>query len=176
MSRSLNKAQLIGNLTKDPELRYTPSGTPVCNFSVATNRKWKNAKGEAQDEATFHRVIAWSKLAEICSQLLTKGKKVFIEGRISNRNWEDPQGQKHYVTEIVADELILLDNKSKQVGTALPNEPSPPEPEPSVKEEKAVVEEKIEDIVIPDDFGKDKKDDIKEKPSTKEKDDDALPF
>jgi len=172
MSRSLNKAQLIGNLTKDPELRYTPSGTPVCNFSVATNRNWKNAKGEAQDEATFHKVIAWSKLAEICSQLLTKGRKVFIEGRISNRNWEDPQGQKHYVTEIVADELILLDSRGKQVGAALPNEPAPPEPEPSP------VDEKVEDIIIPDDFGKDKKDDIKEEKDAliKEKDDDVLPF
>jgi len=174
MARSLNKAQLIGNLTKDPELKYTPQGTPVCNFSVATNRVWKNSKGEKQDEATFHRVIAWSKLAEICSQLLTKGRKVFIEGRIQNRTWDDPQGQKHYISEIVLDELILLDNKGRQVGTMAGDAvdgSSPPEPEPS-----PVKKEEIEDIVIPDDFGKDKKDDIKEKTSTKEKDDDSLPF
>ena len=171
MSRSLNKAQLIGNLTKDPELRYTPTGTPVCNFSVATNRNWKNAKGEAQDEATFHKVIAWSKLAEICSQLLTKGRKVFIEGRIANRNWEDPQGQKHYVTEIVADELILLDNKGQQAGSFKANEPAPPEPEPSP------VKEKVEDIVIPDDFGKD---DVKEEKvapvKEEEEEEEKLPF
>jgi len=148
MSRSLNKAQIIGNLTKDPELRYTPSGTPVCNFSVATNRSWKNAQGEAQDEATFHRVIAWSKLAEICSQLLSKGRKVFIEGRISNRNWEDTQGQKHYITEIVADELLLLDNKEKQTGVAVNDQsadPAPPEPQAPAKEGK-VEEDVVEDL------------------------------
>jgi len=168
MARSLNKAQLIGNLTKDPELKYTPQGVAVCNFSVATNRTWKNAQGETQDEATFHRVIAWSKLAEICSKFLIKGKKVFIEGRISNRTWDDPQGQKHYVTEIVADELLLLDNKTSQANVNFQqDEPLPPEPEPApVKEE-----EEVEDIVIPDDFGEDKKIETKE-----EDEDEKLPF
>lgn len=129
MSKGLNKAQLIGNLTGDPELKYTPTGTPVCNFSVATNRTWKNSQGEVQDEATFHRVIAWSKLAEICAQLLAKGRKVYIAGRIANRNWEDKEGQKHYVTEIVAEDMIILDNKKREGEVAdSPEEPEPPEP------------------------------------------------
>ena len=130
MSKSLNKAQLIGNLVKDPELKYTPQGTAVCNFSVATNRTWKNAQGEAQEEATFHRIVAWAKLAELCAQLLFKGRKVFIEGRISNRNWDDKDGQRHYMTEIVATDFLLLDSKRKEegVGTAKPSESAPPEP------------------------------------------------
>ena len=130
MARSLNKAQLIGNLTADPELRYTPQGTPVCNFSVATNRTWKNSSGEVQDEATFHRIIAWSKLAEICAQILSKGRKVYVGGRIANRNWEDKEGQKHYVTEIVADDLIVLDSKKRETRvTDVGGESEPPEPE-----------------------------------------------
>jgi len=137
MARSLNKAQLIGNLTRDPELRYTSQGTPVCSFSIATNRTWKNSKGEVQDEATFHRIVAWSKLAEICDRFLTKGKKIFIEGRIANRNWDDQQGQKHYVTEVVADELILLDDKKQQESavSSQPTEPTPPEPVVGVSDE-----------------------------------------
>ena len=142
MARSLNRAQLIGNLTKDPELKYTPQGTAVCNFSIATNRTWKNSQGEVQDEATFHRIIAWSKLAEICSQLLVKGRKVFIEGRIANRNWEDQQGQKHYITEVVLDELILLDRKQQgSAGTVIGNqpvEPAPPEPVEEVSDKEPI--------------------------------------
>jgi len=131
MARSLNKATLIGNLTADPELRYTPQGTAVCNFSVATNRTWKNSSGEVQDEATFHRIIAWSKLAEICAQILAKGRKVYIAGRIANRNWEDKEGQKHYVTEIVAEDLIALDSRKREAQvTDVGGEPEPPEPEP----------------------------------------------
>src|SRR3972149_3758176 len=103
--KSLNKAQLIGNLTRDPELRYTPQGTAVVSFSVATNRQWNDSQGQQKDEVTFHRVVAWAKLAEICGQYLHKGTKVFIEGRISNREWDDKQGQKHNLTEIVADDM-----------------------------------------------------------------------
>jgi single-strand DNA-binding protein len=128
MARSLNKAQLIGNLVKDVELKYTPQGTAVCTFSVATNRSWKNAKGEVQEEATFHRVVAWSKLAEICAQLLFKGRKVFVEGHISNRTWEDQQKVRHYVSEIVADDLILLDSKRQAGSVDKASEPTPPEP------------------------------------------------
>lgn len=110
--KSLNKAQLIGNLTKDPELKYTPQGTAVVTFSVATNRQWNDSSGQQKDEVTFHRVVAWAKLAEIIGQYLKKGMRVFIEGRISNRDWEDKQGQKHYMTEIVADDMIILTNKN----------------------------------------------------------------
>lgn len=134
MAKSLNKAQIIGNLTRDPELKYTPQGTAVCSFSVATNRQWNDSQGQKKDEVTFHRVVAWTKLAEICAQYLKKGTKVFIEGRLANRDWEDQQGQKHYVTEIVADDMIILSNKGddaqpQQTVQDVPDEAdAPPEP------------------------------------------------
>jgi single-strand DNA-binding protein len=109
MSRSLNRAQLIGNLTRDPELRYTPSGTAVCTFTVATNRQWKTDKGDSRDEAEFHRAVAWDKLAEICNQLLKKGRKVFVEGRIQTRKWETKDGQPRTTTEIVISDMVVLD-------------------------------------------------------------------
>ena len=109
MARSLNKVMLIGNLTKDPELKYTPQGTAVANFTIATNRTWKDYGGNQQDEATFHRCVAWSKLAEICGQYLFKGKRIYIAGRLSNRSWDDKQGVKHYITEVVVDDMIMLD-------------------------------------------------------------------
>ena len=141
MARSLNKVQLIGNLTKDVDLRYTPQGVAVCNFSVATNRSWKDSKGEVKEEATVHRVVAWQKLAEICAQILNKGSKVFIEGRVSNRNWDDKEGQRHYVTEVVANDLIVLSGRKKSETSeeSASQEPTPPEPkvEP-VKEPKPV--------------------------------------
>jgi single-strand DNA-binding protein len=86
MARSLNRVQLIGNLTRDPELRYTPQGTAVCSFGLATNRSWTTETGEKKEEAEFHRIVAWNKLAELCSQFLTKGKKVYLEGRLSTKN------------------------------------------------------------------------------------------
>jgi single-strand DNA-binding protein len=109
--RSLNKAQLIGNLTRDPELRYTPQGTAVCTFGLATNRQWTTETGEKREEADFHRVVAWNKLAELCAQLLTKGRKVYIEGRLQTRNWTAQDGTQRQTTEIVASDMILLDSR-----------------------------------------------------------------
>lgn len=106
---SLNRAQLIGNLTRDPELRTTASGQSVVNFGVATNRQFKDASGEKQEQVEFHNVVAWGKLADICSQYLGKGKKVFIEGRLQTREWEGQDGAKRKSTEIVADNMIMLD-------------------------------------------------------------------
>ena len=127
--KSLNQAQLIGNLTAEPELRYTPQGAAVINFSVATNRSWKDSQGQLKEEATFHRIVAWSKLAEICSQILSKGRKVYISGRISNRSWDDKDGNKHYISEIVANDMIVLDSRKREAGEAAPTkEPAPPEP------------------------------------------------
>src|SRR5664279_2012081 len=111
MARSLNRVQLIGNLTRDPELRYTPSGTAVCSFSIATNRSWTTDTGEKHEEVDFHRIVAWSKLAELCSQFLTKGRKVYVEGRLSTRDWTTQDNQKRSTTEVVIDDMILLDNK-----------------------------------------------------------------
>jgi len=109
--RSLNKAQLIGNLTRDPELRYTPQGTAVCTFGLATNRQWTTDTGEKREEADFHRVVAWNKLAELCAQLLTKGRKVYIEGRLQTRNWTAQDGTQRQTTEIVTSDMILLDSR-----------------------------------------------------------------
>jgi len=107
--RSLNKVMLIGNLTRDPELRYTPQGTAVCTFGVATNRQWTPSEGgERQEEVEFHRIVAWAKLAEICSQILHKGRKVYVEGRLQTRNWTGQDGQERTTTEIVIDTMIAL--------------------------------------------------------------------
>ncbi len=108
-ARSLNKVLLIGNLTRDPELRYTPQGTAVCTFGLATNRSWvPNEGGERQEETEYHRIVAWSKLAEICSQLLYKGRKVFVEGRMQTRTWQGQDGQERTTTEVVIDNMIAL--------------------------------------------------------------------
>ena len=108
-ARSLNKVLLIGNLTRDPELRYTPQGTAVCTFGLATNRSWTpNEGGEMREETEYHRIVAWSKLGEICSQLLYKGRKVFVEGRLQTRSWQSQDGQERTSTEVVIDNMIAL--------------------------------------------------------------------
>ena len=106
-SRSVNKVILIGNLTRDPELRYTPQGTAVVSFGVATNREWVS-DGVKKEAADFHNVVAWNKLAELCDQLLNKGSKVFVEGRLQTRDWVNEDGIKRYKTEVVIDEMIVL--------------------------------------------------------------------
>lgn len=107
-SRSWNRAELIGNLTRDPELRFTPTGAAVCTFSVATNRTYVSSEGERKEEVDFHRCVSWNKLAELCNQLLKKGHRVFISGRLQNRTWESQDGQQRNVTEIVVEDMILL--------------------------------------------------------------------
>lgn len=116
-ARSLNKVMLIGNLTRDPELRYTPKGTAVCSFGLATNRSWMPSDAtERREETEFHRIVAWNKLAELCSQLLTKGRKVYIEGRLQTRSWESPEGEKRQSTEIVAEDMVILDSRRQTEG------------------------------------------------------------
>ena len=115
MARSLNKTTLIGNLTRDPELRYTPQGSAVCSFGVATNRQWVTESGEKKEDAEFHRIVAWNKLAEICAQLLKKGRKVFVEGRLQTRNWTTQDGQPRQTTEIVITQMILLGSQRDRV-------------------------------------------------------------
>ncbi len=106
---SLNRATLIGNVTKDPEVKQIPSGQNVCSFSIATNRSWKTPDGQKQEATDFHNIVVWGKLAEICGQYLTKGKKVYVEGRLQTRDWEGTDGTKRRTTEIVADNMIILD-------------------------------------------------------------------
>ena len=109
--RSLNKVQLIGNLTRDPELRYTPAGTAVCSFGLATNRGWTTDAGEKKEEAEFHRILSWNKLAELCSQLLKKGRKVYVEGRLQTRSWQGADGVQRTTTEVVISDMIILDSR-----------------------------------------------------------------
>lgn len=111
MARSLNRVQLIGNMTRDPELRYTPNGTAVCSFGLATGRSWTTDTGEKREETDFHRIVAWNKLAELCSQYLAKGRKVYVEGRLSTRNWTAKDGSQKTTTEVVIDDMIILDSR-----------------------------------------------------------------
>lgn len=140
MARSLNKVLLIGNLTADPELRYTPSGKAVASFSIATNRSY-TSNNETKEETEFHRIVAWDKLAEICSEYLTKGKKVYAEGRLQTRKWTDKEGNDRQTTEIVINELLMLGEKPQ--GTTKTQE------KPVKKVEK---EEVKEEEISPDDI------------------------
>lgn len=114
---SLNRAQIIGNLTRDPEIRNTQTGKSVANFGVATSSTWTDASGQKQEKTEFHSVVAWGKLAEICGQYLGKGKKVFIEGTLQTREWDTPEGQKRQKTEIVAENMIMLDRAGGATGS-----------------------------------------------------------
>lgn len=111
MGRGLNKVMIIGNLGRDPELRYTPSGRPVASFNIATTRTWVSFDGERREETEWFNVVAWGPLAEICSQHLTKGQQVYIEGRLQTRGWADETGRRHYRTEVVAQEMIILGDR-----------------------------------------------------------------
>jgi single-strand DNA-binding protein len=116
MARSINKVILVGNLTRDPELRYTPQGTAVCTFGMATNRRWKTESGDLKDEAEFHNLVAWQALAEICAKLLKKGAKVYVEGRLQTRDWTGQDGAKRTRTEIVISDMVLLESRGVTPG------------------------------------------------------------
>src|SRR5919199_535365 len=111
MARSLNRALLIGNLIRDPELRYTGNGTAVCSFGLATNRSWTTDTGEKKEDTEFHNIVAWNKLGELCSQYLAKGRKAYVEGRIATRTYTGKDGQQHQRTEILIQDMIILDSK-----------------------------------------------------------------
>jgi single-strand DNA-binding protein len=108
MPRGLNKVMVIGHLGRDPEMRYTPSGKPVTSFSVVTSRSWVTANGERREDTEWFNVVAWGNLAEICSQYLSKGRQIYVEGRLQTRIWEDREGKRHSRTELVAQEMIML--------------------------------------------------------------------
>jgi single-strand DNA-binding protein len=161
MARSLNRVQLIGNLTRDPELRYTPAGTAVVSFSIATNRSWTTDAGEKKDEADFHRIVAWNKLAELCSQFLSKGKKVYVEGRLQTRNWQAQDGGQRSTTEVIISDMILLDGgagrgAAKEESFEEPEAEEKPKatkkPKKEVKEEESADEEMPSEEVAPDDI------------------------
>ena len=143
---------LIGNLTRDPELRYTPQGTAVITFSIATNRQWKTESGETKDSAEFHRIVAWDKLAEICGKMLKKGMRAYVEGRLQTRTWQGQDGAQKSTTEIVISDMLMLDSRRSGDEITAPDdfdqEPAPAEVKPSkpVKKEKKVEEVNEEDI------------------------------
>lgn len=114
MTRGLNKVLIIGRVGRDPEMRYTPSGRPVTTFSVGATRSWTTADGEKHSDTEWFNVVAWSNLAEICHQFLRKEKLVYIEGRLQTRNWQDQEGKKHTTVEIVANEMIMLDERRSE--------------------------------------------------------------
>lgn len=111
MERGLNKLMVIGRLGREPEMRYTPSGKPVTSFSIRTSRGWVSANGEHHENTEWFNVVAWGNLAEICKRYLSKGQRVYVEGRLQTRSWEDNEGKKHYRTELVANEMIMLDRQ-----------------------------------------------------------------
>jgi len=140
-ARSLNKVMLIGNLTRDPELRYTPQGTAVCTMGLATNRSWVTDSGEKREETEFHRIVAWNKLAELCSQLLFKGRRIFVEGRLQTRQWTGQDGNQRQATEIVIEDMLILDTRRQ--GEEAPYEEAPVavQTQPVVENVQPVVED-----------------------------------
>lgn len=141
----LNKVMLIGNVTRDPEMRTTPNGTQVASFSVATNLTWTDQSGQKQEKAEFHNIVAWRKLAEICGQYLKKGSKIYVEGRLQTRDWEGQDGVKRYRTEVVADNMIMLGHRSG--GNSGGGDFSPSQPAKNNDSEPVIEEEiKVEDI------------------------------
>ena len=156
-SRSLNRVILIGNLTRDPELKYTPNGTAVCTFGVATNRSWTTQDGQIKEDTQFHRIVAWQKLAELTGKLLTKGRKVYLEGRITYRSFIGKDGQQRTIAEIVMDDFIVFgDGKRPIPGEAVANGTAPVAPtQPSTEEVTPVVapsESKHDETVNPEDI------------------------
>ncbi len=125
----LNKAMVIGNLGADPEIRHTQEGTPVATFSVATTERWTDKSGQRQETTEWHRIVAWRRLAEICNDYLHKGSKVYVEGKIQTRKWQDQNGNDRYTTEIVAREMKMLDSRGEGGGGSTGFE-EPPLPEP----------------------------------------------
>lgn len=168
-ARSLNKVMLIGNLTRDPELRYTPQGTAVVTFGMATNRSWVSGDGgDRQEDTQFHRIVAWSKLAEICDQLLFKGRKVFIEGRLQTRKWTSQDGQQKETTEIVAENMMILDTRTREGGNRPPAADRNKESDSDWGDDVKVAEDTIK---IPTDEEEDvkEKDEAEKKPKTSKK-------
>ena len=185
MARSLNKVELIGNLTRDPELRYTPAGTAVCTFGLATNRQWTTDSGEKKEDAEFHRIVAWNKLAELCAQLLAKGRKVYVEGRLQTRRWTGQDGAERVTTEIVINDMIILDSRMSAAASDFDIPEEAPVEVPDITEEKVVTKTTDNNVKKPkstsksakkadDDGDKNIENDEKETPNSST--DDDIPF
>ncbi len=127
MAGSVNKVILIGNLGQDPELKYTPSGAAVTTLSMATSENWKDKDGNRQEKTEWHRVVLWRRLAEVAGEYLKKGSKIYIEGRLQTRSWDDKDGNKRYTTEIVGDNMTMLDSKGDGGSSRSADAPPPME-------------------------------------------------
>ena len=125
----LNKIMVIGNLGRDPEMRYTPEGTPTTTFSLATNRVYTTKSGERREETEWFTIVTWNQLAELCNQFLSKGRQAYVEGRLHGRTWEGADGKTHFTNEIRADRVLFLDRAPAAQGQEAAGEPSPLEPE-----------------------------------------------
>jgi single-strand DNA-binding protein len=142
MAKDLNKVQLTGRLGADPEMRYTAQGNAVTTFRVASNRSWRTAEGESHEDTEWFRVVAWNKLAEICNQWLSKGSRLYVEGRMQTRQWQDQEGQTRYLTEVIANDIIILD--TRRDSAANPREDAPkhaeaaPQPAPAPSRAQAI--------------------------------------
>lgn len=129
---SVNKVILIGNLGKDPELRYTPSGQALAKFSIATTEKWRDKEGQPQENTTWHNIVCWGRQAEIANEYLKKGREVYIEGRIDNRSYDDKDGIKKWISEVICRNLQFIGGKPDQTGESQPPQDQPTEPPPDI--------------------------------------------
>jgi single-strand DNA-binding protein len=127
MAKDLNKVQMTGRLGADPEMRFTPQGHAVTTFRVASNRSWRTAEGEPHEDTEWFRVVAWNKLAEICNQWLSKGSRVYVEGRMQTRQWQDQGGQTRYLSEVVANDIIILESRRASTSSPIDDIPAPAE-------------------------------------------------
>jgi single-strand DNA-binding protein len=150
---SLNKVMLIGNLGRDPEIRYTPDGTPVANFSLATGENWTDKSGSRQEHTEWHSIVAWNRLADLAQKYLSKGRQVYVEGRIRSRDWNDRDGNKRRTTEVIATQIVLLGSRSQQNDMDIPPGEmatrSAPESRPAPGPEDSFADSGITDDDIP---------------------------
>ncbi|MFO0703837.1 MAG: single-stranded DNA-binding protein [Patescibacteria group bacterium] len=157
-SRSINKVMLLGNLTRDPQVKYTTGGTAVATFAVATNRTWTTNEGQTKEDVQYHNIVAWSKLAELVGKLLTKGRKVYLEGRLTTRRFTDKNGQERSVTEVVMDDFIVFSDGRKAEGSVSSEaetkhvEATQPAPATSVEDIPMPESAPANDSVNPDDI------------------------
>jgi len=142
---SVNKVILIGNLGKDPELRYTPGGAAVVNFPIATNERWKDKNGQPQERTEWHNIVLWGRLAEVANDYLKKGSSVYIEGRLQTRSWEDRDGNKRYTTEVVGNQMQLLGRGEAVAGGRTPGERPEGTSEPEIKPEEGKGTDQVDD-------------------------------
>ncbi|MCA9374877.1 single-stranded DNA-binding protein [Candidatus Dojkabacteria bacterium] len=172
-TRSLNKVMLIGNVTRDPEMRYTASGTPVATFGLATNRYWKDKNGEKQESTQFHNLVAWDKMGEISNQIVTKGAKIYVEGELVTRSWEGDDGVTRYKTEIRINEMILLSSKNDFSSSSQSTDDDVFDDNDKQKKKSEKKDADPEDEAMPEDPDESEPDDIDD---SEDPTDDELPF